>query len=207
MHLVRSKHKEIAVHSESPLKDTTFECYNCSSKNLFQLGIIAHKTEQIIIFLCRDNCKVNFRDEEWDLENWQPLIENKALLHFLVRAPTDLEFKKSRKLAHSEITKMEELWKTKPLATFEEMTSQAEEAPQQPVLLRYKDPQQYKDIFEPLIKLESDYDKQFKESQKQTNIKIKWDFSAGKKRIAIFIFPKEDHIKLLPGDELRIVHR
>jgi regulator of nonsense transcripts 1 len=36
---------------------------------------------------------------------------------------------------------------------------------QQPVLLRYKDPKQYKEIFEPLIKLEADYDKQFKESQ------------------------------------------
>jgi regulator of nonsense transcripts 1 len=39
-----------------------------------------------------------------------------------------------------------------------------EEAKQQPVLLRYRDPKQYRDIFEPLIKLEADYDKQFKES-------------------------------------------
>jgi regulator of nonsense transcripts 1 len=35
----------------------------------------------------------------------------------------------------------------------------------QSVLLRYRDPKQYKDIFEPLIKLEADYDKSFKESQ------------------------------------------
>ena len=45
MHLVTSKHKEICLHPESPFKDTEFECYNCSCRNIFQLGIVAHKTE------------------------------------------------------------------------------------------------------------------------------------------------------------------
>jgi regulator of nonsense transcripts 1 len=38
------------------------------------------------------------KDSNWDMENWLPLIENKALLSWLVRFPTELEFKKSRKI-------------------------------------------------------------------------------------------------------------
>lgn len=78
---------------------------------------------------------------------------------------------------------------------------------QQPVLLRYKDPAQYKEIFEPLIRLEADYDKQFKESQTQTNIRVKWEQSSSKNRkTAIFVFPKEENIKLVPGDELKLIY-
>jgi len=70
--------------------------------------------------------------------------------------------------------------------------------------LRYKDPKQYKEIFEPLIKLEADYDKQFKESQTQHNIKIRWDWSINKKKMAFFVFPNEDNVRLVPGDELKL---
>jgi len=48
------------------------------------------------------------------MENWQALIENKAILSWLVRYPTDIEFKKSRKVKAQEINKLEELWKEKP---------------------------------------------------------------------------------------------
>ncbi len=109
---------------------------------------------------------MSVKDSNWDMENWQPLIENKALLPWLLRFPTEEEFKRSRKITAMEINKLEEVWKEKPTAKPEElsMVKQQEKA-QQPVLLRYKDPQQYRDIFEPLIKLEADYDKSFKESQ------------------------------------------
>ena len=50
------------------------------------------------------------------MDNWQPLIENKAILNWLVRYPTELEFKKSRKINPQEINRLEELWKEKPLA-------------------------------------------------------------------------------------------
>jgi regulator of nonsense transcripts 1 len=76
----------------------------------------------------------------------------------------------------------------------------------QPVLLRYRDPKQYKDIFEPLIKLEADYDKSFKESQTQRNIKCRFDYNIHKKRMAFFVFPNEDNIRLVPGDELKLLY-
>lgn len=55
-----------------------------------------------------------------------------------------------------------------------------------------------------MIKLEADYDKQFKEQQTQTGVRIKWDWGLNKKRTATFIFPKEDNVRLVPGDELKL---
>lgn len=61
-------------------------------------------------------------------------------------------------------------------------------------------------MFEPLIKLEADYDKSFKEAQTQRNIKCKFDYNMNKKRVAFFIFPNEDNIRLVPGDELKLIY-
>ncbi|CCA68467.1 probable NAM7-nonsense-mediated mRNA decay protein, ATP-dependent RNA helicase [Serendipita indica DSM 11827] len=52
-HLVRAKHKEVVLHSESPLGDTTPECYTCGSKNVFMLGFIPAKSDTVVVLLCR----------------------------------------------------------------------------------------------------------------------------------------------------------
>ncbi len=98
--MVKSRHKEICLHPESPLKDTVIECYNCSSKNIFLLGFVSAKQEAVIILLCREPClsQLSVKDSKWDMENWQALIENKAILNWLVRYPHELEFKQSRKI-------------------------------------------------------------------------------------------------------------
>ena len=51
------------------------------------------------------------------------------------------------------------MWKERPQADLKDLTETTQERAQQAVLLRYRDPKQYKDIFEPLIKLEADYDR------------------------------------------------
>jgi regulator of nonsense transcripts 1 len=52
-HLVRAKHKEVTLHSESLLGDTTPECYNCGAKNVFLLGFIPAKGDTVVVLLCR----------------------------------------------------------------------------------------------------------------------------------------------------------
>jgi len=97
------------------------------------------------------------------------------------------------------------MWKEKPYAGIKDLEVIQPEKAQQPVLLRYRDPKQYKEIFEPLIKLEADYDRQFKESQTQNNIRVRWERSMHGKRIAFFMFPNEgDNVRLVPGDELKL---
>ncbi|KAI8989826.1 RNA helicase-domain-containing protein [Trametes punicea] len=50
-HLVRAKHKEVILHSESPLGETIPECYNCGSKNVFMLGFIPAKSDTVVVLL------------------------------------------------------------------------------------------------------------------------------------------------------------
>ena len=52
-HLVRSKHKEVVLHSESPLGEVTLECYNCGCRNIFLLGFISAKSDSVVVLLCR----------------------------------------------------------------------------------------------------------------------------------------------------------
>ena len=52
-HLVKSRHKEVALHPESALGDSVLECYNCGSRNLFSLGFIPAKADTVVVILCR----------------------------------------------------------------------------------------------------------------------------------------------------------
>jgi hypothetical protein len=61
LHMVKARHKEISLHPESPLKDTVFECYNCSSRNIFMLGYVSAKQETVIILLCREPCLAQYQ--------------------------------------------------------------------------------------------------------------------------------------------------
>jgi len=56
LHMVKAKHKEVALHPESPFKDIPLECYNCSTKNIFLLGFVSAKTEAVIMIICREPC-------------------------------------------------------------------------------------------------------------------------------------------------------
>ena len=117
LHMVKARHKEIALHPESPLKDTVIECYQCSSRNIFLLGFVSAKEDTVIILLCREPCLTQLsssKDSKWDMENWQPLIENKAVLSWLVKTPPEIEVRRSRKIKPQDINKLEELWKEKP---------------------------------------------------------------------------------------------
>ena len=65
----------------------------------------------------------------------------------------------------------------------------------------------YQNVFGPLIKLEADYDKSLKEAQARENVTVRWDVALNKKRIAHFVFSKDDsELRVMPGDELKLKH-
>eukprot|EP00005_Dracoamoeba_jomungandri_P005373 CAMPEP_0174254518 /NCGR_PEP_ID=MMETSP0439-20130205/3831_1 /TAXON_ID=0 /ORGANISM="Stereomyxa ramosa, Strain Chinc5" /LENGTH=1059 /DNA_ID=CAMNT_0015336141 /DNA_START=23 /DNA_END=3202 /DNA_ORIENTATION=- len=202
-HLVRAKHKEVCLHSDSPLGETTLECYNCGCRNVFLLGFIPAKTESVVVLLCREPCAnaSGLKDMNWDLSQWQPLIDDRSFLPWLVKIPSEREQCRARQISAQQINKLEELWKTSPEALLEDLEKPGVDDEPHPVLLRYEDAYQYQNIFGPLVKLEADYDKKMKESQTQDGVSIRWDIGLNKKRIAYFIFPKSDN-----GDELRLRH-
>ncbi|KAH6792479.1 RNA helicase [Perilla frutescens var. hirtella] len=206
-HLVRAKHKEVCLHKDSPLGETILECYNCGCRNVFLLGFISAKTESVVVLLCREPClSVNaLKDMNWDLSQWCPLIDDRCFLQWLLKVPSEQEQLRARQISAQQINKIEELWKTNPDATLEDLEKPGVDDEPQSVVLKYEDAYQYQNVFAPLIKLEADYDKMMKESQSKDNITIRWDVGLNKKRIAYFVFPKEDNeIRLVPGDELRL---
>uniref|UniRef100_A0A7S2PGC9 Upf1 domain-containing protein n=1 Tax=Zooxanthella nutricula TaxID=1333877 RepID=A0A7S2PGC9_9DINO len=209
LHLVRAKQKEVQLHPESPLGEIVLECYNCGQRNVFLLGFIAAKSDSVVVLLCRVCLSNNaLRDSNWDLGQWQPLIEDRSFLPWLVKVPDAREQMRSWHITAAQVNRLEELWKGNPDATLEDLEGRAgpglEDDPQ-PVMLRYEDAYQYQHVFAPLVKMEADYDRRVKESQTQENVVVRWDVGLNKKRVAYFHFTKEDNeARLVPGDELRL---
>jgi len=206
-HLVRAKAKEVTLHKDGPLGETVLECYNCGCRNVFLLGFIPAKADSVVVLLCRQPCasSSNLKDMNWDPSQWQPLIDDRQFLPWLVKVPSEQEQLRARQISAQQINKLEELWKENPDATLEDLEKPGVDEEPQQVLLRYEDAYQYQNIFGPLVKLEADYDKKLKESQTQDNIIVRWDVGLNKKRIAYFHFPKaNEEIKLMHGDELRL---
>lgn len=208
-HLVRARHKEVQLHPASSLGDTVLECYNCGTKNVFLLGFIPAKSDTVVVLLCRQPCASmpSSKDMNWDTSRWQPLIEDRSFLPWLVAAPTDAEQLRARHLSPQMIARLEELWKENASATVQDLEKGAgvDDEPAS-VQLRYDDAYQYQNIFGPLVKIEADYDRKVKEAQSQDNLVVRWDIGLNNKQLAIFVLPKLElgDVKLAVGDEMRL---
>lgn len=149
------------------------------------------------------------KELELDLTQWQPVIEDRGLVSWLVKSPTERELERARLLSMTQINKLEEVWKSKPEASLDdlELPSTLDQELTR-VALRYEDVHQYQSVFKPLVKLEADYDRSMKESQSRDDITVRWDTALNRKRLAYFYFPKDDtDLRLMPGDELRLKHK
>src|SRR5690625_4785865 len=102
---------------------------------------------------------------------------------------------------------MEEMWKINANATLMDLekASNIDEDPD-PVLLRYEDPYHYQNVFGPLVKMESDYDKKLKEAQSEDGLIVRWDYGLNNKHLVSFNLQKIESgdVKLAVGDEMRL---
>jgi regulator of nonsense transcripts 1 len=205
-HLVRAKMKEISLHKDSPLGETVLECYNCGSRNVFLLGFVPSKTESVVVLLCRHPCANQSKDASWDPNAWQPLVQDRQLITWLVKSPSEEEQLRARQISAAQIHKLEELWKVNPEATLDDLEKPGVDVGESThTQLKYIDAYQYQNILGPLVKAEADFDRRVKESQTQDNITVRWDMGLNKKRVAYFMLSRgNDEMKLMIGDELRL---
>lgn len=112
-HLVRAKCKEVTLHKDGPLGETVLECYNCGCRNVFLLGFIPAKADSVVVLLCRQPCasQSSLKDINWDSSQWQPLIQDRCFLSWLVKIPSEQEQLRARQITAQQINKLEELWK------------------------------------------------------------------------------------------------
>ncbi|CAJ0759082.1 3012_t:CDS:2 [Entrophospora sp. SA101] len=141
-HLVRAKHKEVALHPDSPLGETTLECYNCGCRNVFLLGFIPAKSDTVVVLLCRQPCAAmpSSKDMNWDTSQWLPLIDDRCFLPWLVKVPSEQEQLRARQITAQQINKLEELWKDNAEATLEDLEKPGIDDEPPPVLLRHSPP-------------------------------------------------------------------
>lgn len=211
-HLVRARHKEVQLHPQSAMGETIPECYNCATRNIFMLGFIPAKSDTVVVLLCRQPCAAGTspKDMSWDVSRWQPLIESRSFLDWLVPPPSDAEQLRARQLTPPTIAKLEEMWKEDANATVADLEKAANvDDDPHPVLLRYDDPYHYQNIFGPLVKMESDYDKKLKEAQGEDNLVVSWTLGLNGKHMASFVLPKMESgdVKLAVGDEMRLKYK
>nr|KAF6402842.1 UPF1 RNA helicase and ATPase [Rousettus aegyptiacus] len=140
-HLVRAKCKEVTLHKDGPLGETVLECYNCGCRNVFLLGFIPAKADSVVVLLCRQPCasQSSLKDINWDSSQWQPLIQDRCFLSWLVKIPSEQEQLRARQITAQQINKLEELWKENPSATLEDLEKPGVDEEPQHVLLRYED--------------------------------------------------------------------
>ncbi|KAJ8599766.1 hypothetical protein CTAYLR_003412 [Chrysophaeum taylorii] len=188
-HLVRAKHHAVCLHKDSPLGETVLECYNCGMRNVFLVGFVPAKTESVVVLLCRVCVETvpALKSMDWDLGEWLPLISDKRFLPWLVREPTEDVTSRYFAPPASKIHAIEEVWKSKPEARFEDLENQPlPEDEVTPVSLKYHDGYQYQNVLAPLVKLEADHDKKAREAQSREGIAVRWDRGLSKKHIACF---------------------
>jgi len=211
-HLVRSRHKEVATHADSFLGETVLECYNCASRNVFLLGFIPSKSDSVVVLLCREPCLTMgvLKDQGWDLSMWEPLIQDRAFLPWLVPPPSQKDCSRARQgVTASQISALEILWRTDPRATFSDLLKAEAEGKGpdndvSPVLLKYDDGYHYQNVFGPLVKLEADEDRALKASMKAMGITVRWSKNTHNTWMARFAFHRgvDMDLKLVPGDEM-----
>ncbi|VDD79775.1 unnamed protein product [Mesocestoides corti] len=209
-HLVRSRYKEVSLHKDSPLKDTILECYVCGSRNVFLLGFVPAKAESVVVLLCRHPCANQNKDMNWDPSQWQPLIQDRQFLSWLVKVPSDEDQAKARQISAQQINRLEELWKENPEAEVVDLERPGTEKEVDPILLRYTSPAHYRQTFVPLVQLEADYDRKIKESLKLENICVRWEVALNTKMMAYFRIPGANEgpeLRIMHGDELLLRHQ
>lgn len=66
---------------------------------------------------CRQPCasQSSLKDINWDSSQWQPLIQDRCFLSWLVKIPSEQEQLRARQITAQQINKLEELWKVRGL--------------------------------------------------------------------------------------------
>lgn len=214
-HLVRSKHNAVSLHDTNPLGDSVLECYVCGAKNLFLLGFVPSKADAVMVLLCREPCVGSHAvaDLEWDASLWQPLLEDRALLSWLVTSDPNVfnltgkpKYRHVREIANGQIVKLEELWKTNPAGDLEDVVRSSAVVELERVPRQFNDAEEYVAKFEPLITAEANESKEMKESVQFAGLHVSWEFGVNKRYVAVFEMNSEDHL-LSAGDNLIISHK
>lgn len=140
------------------------------------------------------------KNANWDTDQWQPLIEDRQLLSWVAEQPSEEEKLKARLITPSQISKLEAKWRSNKDATINDIDAPEEQEAIPPLLLRYQDAYDTKDLTA-FNQIEADYDKQLKESQALEHISVSWSLALNNRHLASFT------LSTFESNELKVAHR
>lgn len=216
-HLVRSKHKEVGLHPDSPLEGIPLECYHCGNKNVFLLGFVPAKSESMVLLLCRSPCAYQHtaRDIGCDFSEWEPIISDKRFISWLIKIPTGQDLENVKPVSAIEIAQIDDTLRSANINQRSLARQNLENGGYgnnaclddkiQKTKSVYSSPHEYQEIFTPLIQLEADYDKLMKESLHQNNVVLRCETSVQNRKTVYFQLPQSDsEMRLMQGDEVSL---
>ncbi|KAH9599232.1 DNA2/NAM7 helicase [Trypanosoma melophagium] len=147
MHLAKSKHQSLQLHSKNMLGDDTLKCYVCHSENIFSLGFMPSKEESVVVLVCREPCLHSraLREQNLDSSSWLPLIDERRLLPWICK----VRGTGTKKLTLHDITAIELEWGNK-VTNYEEVTETAPKIPD-----KFENSKEYLEIFTALIRMDA----------------------------------------------------
>lgn len=208
LHMIHSKHNSVVLQESSPLGNETLECYNCEARNIFTLGFVAAKQELMVVLLCRMPC-AHQRDINWATDDWQPLVNERALLPWVAPYPTPEESALAREVLIEQVRQVETLWKLNKNVSLDELPKSGSKSKLLPVLLRSQDGSIYQNSYIPLIEAESAADKTSTESQVWDVSYIEWSQNSSGVHIALFVLsPYETKgVHVCEGEDIKLHYR
>lgn len=199
-HLVHLKHNEVSLHEELALGAETLECYNCGNRNVFMLGFVAAKQDLVVVLLCRMPC-AQARDINWATNEWQALIDGRALLPWVAAAPA---MPAPRSVTGAQISRLEAQWRINRNATFADLANLEPVPELSTALLRYADAIEYQNVLAPLVEAEESHNRQLRELRVLDRLSVEWSVLAENITLALFALATYEptDLELAVGDEM-----
>ena len=109
-----------------------------TSSSFFRLGALSVAQNvkalkgKVLAYFVANKSVLLYQDMNWDPTQWQPLIQDRQFLPWLVKVPSDAEQLRARQISAQQINRLEELWKENPDAHLEDLEKPGiDEEPQQ----------------------------------------------------------------------------
>ena len=207
-HLVKSRNMEFQLLDSNRFAKIPLVCYNCQSRNVFQLCFVQSLKQKSFYVFCRDCLNSpQFAAFQFDLENKQTIIKDGCILDWLVRQPTKEEEKNSfcSKITIQDMDLLEETWSKNTNASILDIPQikQREKIPD--TQLCYYNVRTYSYVFQKLIREESECARRKTESILIKDIDVEWIKGKGSSWSAKFQIPgAEALMKLGIGDEVKL---
>ncbi|OHT04991.1 Regulator of nonsense transcripts 1 [Tritrichomonas foetus] len=207
-HLVKSHNKEIQLLDSNQYSKIPLMCYQCQTRNIFQLCFVQSQIQKTFYIFCRD-CLNNpqLAPYQFDMDNIYPIITDKSILSWLVRPPTAQESKQffSNKISTRDMDLLEEEWEKNPSTTIMDLPQIKAKNKLKETTLKYPSQQQYSNVFMDLVTEECEYERKIKESMHIPNVTVNWEQVGPITWIARFKTPTSEALRNLNvSDELNL---